>query len=193
MCHPVIGSGYRETGDPWINLLCHAGTATPRVVDGASRGLDATKETHPMAEHDNRTRKQAEREQFLAEPHTATLSVSLGAHRGPLAVPIWYHYTPGGRPWVLTGAGTRKAQTIEAAGFFSLMAQRLEPSRRYVAVDGAVSRIDRATDDQIENLTRRYLDGAAAKRHIDFLHTLGEHLVITMSPGHWLYSDAEAF
>ena len=47
-----------------------------------------------------------EREQFLAEPQLAALSVTAGDKRGPLTVPIWYQYSPGGEPWVLTGAGT---------------------------------------------------------------------------------------
>jgi len=34
-----------------------------------------------------------EREQFLAEPHIAALSVSAGDKRGPLTVPIWYQYS----------------------------------------------------------------------------------------------------
>lgn len=145
--------------------------------------------THP----DNMTRIITERQQFLAEPRAAALSVSLSPSRGPLIVPIWYQYTPGAEPWILTGAGTRKARSIEAAGSFSLMVQRLEPTRRYVAVDGAVSRIELATDEHIVELTRRHLTGAAAQRHIDFLRTLGQHLVISMRPEHWLYSDAEAF
>lgn len=145
-----------------------------------------------MTQQHNRTRNHAVREQFLTEPHTATLAVSLGVSRGPLTVPIWYQYSAGGQPWVLTGAGTRKAKSIEAAGFFSLMVQRLEPTRRYVAVEGAVSQIEPATDDQIVELTRRYLSGDAADRHIDFLRSLGEHLAISMRPEHWLYADAEA-
>lgn len=146
-----------------------------------------------MSFPDNTSRIKAEREQFLAQPRTAALSVSLGVNRGPLTVPIWYHYTPGAEPWILTGAGTRKARSIEAAGFFSLMAQRSEPTRRYVAVDGPVSRFQPATDDDIVELTRRHLSGAAADRHIDFLRNLGQHLVISMHPEHWLYSDAEPF
>lgn len=145
--------------------------------------------THP----DNMSHIRAEREKFLAEPRTAALSVNLGPSRGPLTVPIWYQYTPGAEPWILTGADTRKARSIEAAGHFSLMVQRLEPTRRYVAVDGAVSRIEAATDDDIVELTRRHLSGAAANRHIDFLRTLGQHLVVSMRPEHWLYSDAESF
>ena len=37
-----------------------------------------------------------DRELFLAEPHIAALSVSAGEGRGPLTVPIWYQYAPGG-------------------------------------------------------------------------------------------------
>jgi hypothetical protein len=146
-----------------------------------------------MTRPENKIRIKTDREQFLAEPQTGALSVSLGASRGPLTVPIWYQYIPGGEPWVLTGARSRKARAIEAAGFFTLMVQRLEPTRRYVAVDGAVSRIERATDEQVVELTRRHLSGDAAERHVKFLRDFGEHLVISMRPEHWLYSDDESF
>src|SRR4029079_19236900 len=98
-----------------------------------------------------------EREQFLAEPHIAALSVSAGDKRGPLTVPIWYQYSPGGEPWVLTGAGARKHRLIEAQGEFTLMVERLEPSVRYVAVDGPVTRIESGTDDQLLGLNKREL------------------------------------
>ena len=57
-----------------------------------------------------------ERENFLTEPHIAALSVASGSERGPLVVPIWYQYRPGGEAWVLTAPGSRKAELIEAAG-----------------------------------------------------------------------------
>lgn len=40
-----------------------------------------------------------DRELFLAEPRIAALSVSAGEGRGPLTVPIWYEYEPGGEAW----------------------------------------------------------------------------------------------
>ncbi|MGI9001216.1 MAG: pyridoxamine 5'-phosphate oxidase family protein [Pseudonocardia sp.] len=64
-----------------------------------------------------------------------------GTNRGPLTVPIWYQYAPGGEAWVLTSVGSRKAQLIEAAGRFSLMVERVEPSIRYVSVEGPVTRM----------------------------------------------------
>src|SRR4051794_24036975 len=95
---------------------------------------------------------QDDREQFLAEPRVAALSVYAGDTRGPLVVPIWYQYAPGGEPWILTAPASRKARLIEANGFFSLMVERSEPTVRYVAVDGSVSRIEPATDAQLEEM-----------------------------------------
>ncbi|MGB3480902.1 MAG: pyridoxamine 5'-phosphate oxidase family protein [Mycobacterium sp.] len=135
-----------------------------------------------------------EREQFLAEPHIAALSVFAGDNRGPLTVPIWYQYSPGGEPWVLTGAGSRKARLIEATGFFSLMVERLEPTVRYVAVDGAVSRIEPGTDAQMEELAHRYLDDTAAKGYLEFAKAnFGDHVAIFLQPQHWASADMGSF
>ncbi|TFV57161.1 pyridoxamine 5'-phosphate oxidase family protein [Mycobacterium sp. PS03-16] len=135
-----------------------------------------------------------DREQFLAEPHVAALSVSAGAGRGPLTVPIWYQYSPGGEPWVLTGDGSRKHGLIEAAGFFSLMVDRVEPTTRYVAVDGPVSRIEPATDAQLEEMTYRYLPGEAGQRYLDFARAnLGANVAVYLRPEHWLSADLGAF
>lgn len=137
---------------------------------------------------------QDEREQFLAEPHVAALSVYAGDTRGPLTVPIWYQYSPGGEPWILTGPASRKARLIEATGYFTLMVERVEPTTRYVAVDGAVSRIEPGTDDQMEEMARRYLSGDAADRYLDFAKkNLGEHIAIYMQPQHWLSTDMGSF
>jgi pyridoxamine 5'-phosphate oxidase-like protein len=134
-----------------------------------------------------------EREQFLAEPHIGALSVNAGDDRGPLTVPIWYQYAPGGEPWVLTGTGSRKHRLIAATGHFSLMAERVEPTVRYVAVDGAVSRIEPSTDAQLEEVTRRYLSGEAADKYLKFAHeNLGENVIIYMQPQHWLSADLGA-
>jgi hypothetical protein len=136
-----------------------------------------------------------EREAFLAEPrHVGALSVFAGPDRGPLTVPIWYHYSPGGELWILTGSGSRKHRLIEAAGYFSLMIDRVEPTTRYVAVDGPVSRIEAGTDAQMEEVTRRYLSGESADRYLKFAkENLGEHVAIFLAPQHWLSADMGSF
>ncbi|MBS9532346.1 pyridoxamine 5'-phosphate oxidase family protein [Mycobacterium sp. M1] len=134
-----------------------------------------------------------EREQFLAQPHIAALSVDGGTGRGPLTVPMWYQYTPGGEPWVLTATGSRKAGLIEAAGCFTLMVERVEPSLRYVAVEGAVSRVERGTDAHHIELAHRYLPPARAEKYLEFaLSELGEQLVIHLRPRHWVSAELGA-
>ena len=134
-----------------------------------------------------------DREQFLAEPRIAALSVDAGPGRAPLTVPIWYQYTPGGEPWVMTAAGSRKVGLIEAAGRFSLMVERTEPSLRYVAVDGAVSRIEPGTDEQHSELAHRYLPPERAERFLQFARAeLGEQVVISLRPQHWISADLGA-
>jgi nitroimidazol reductase NimA-like FMN-containing flavoprotein (pyridoxamine 5'-phosphate oxidase superfamily) len=135
-----------------------------------------------------------EREQFLAEPHIGALSVSAGEGRGPLTVPIWYQYAPGGEPWVLTGTDSRKHRLIESSGYFSLMVERLEPTTRYVSVDGAVSKIEPGTDAQLEEMTYRYLSDESAKQYLEFAHAnLGDHVAIYLKPQHWLSADMGSF
>jgi nitroimidazol reductase NimA-like FMN-containing flavoprotein (pyridoxamine 5'-phosphate oxidase superfamily) len=135
-----------------------------------------------------------EREQFLAEPHVAALSVSAGDKRGPLTVPVWYQYSPGGEPWVLTGEGSRKHRLIETQGEFTLMVERTEPSVRYVAVDGPVSRIVPATDEQLVEVTKRYLPPEAVEPYLEMARREhGPSVVVHMKPEHWLSSDLGSF
>src|SRR6202034_4705054 len=105
---------------------------------------------------DNR-RSVRDRELFLAEPHIAALSVSAGRDRGPLTVPMWYQYEPGGEAWVLTESASLKARFIQAEGRFSLMVDRVTPTIRYVSVEGPVTRTIPETDDLLREITERYL------------------------------------
>jgi nitroimidazol reductase NimA-like FMN-containing flavoprotein (pyridoxamine 5'-phosphate oxidase superfamily) len=134
-----------------------------------------------------------EREQFLAEAHIAALSVDAGDGRAPLTVPMWYQYVPGSQPWVLTGAGSRKVALIEAAGSFSLMVQRAEPTLRYVAVDGTVAGVEPGTDDHHVELAHRYLPPERAEKYLQFaLAQPGEEVVIRLRPQHWVSADLGA-
>lgn len=141
---------------------------------------------------------EAEREAFLAEPHYASVSVNVDSSRGPMAVPLWYHYTPGGELWVLTGDGTLKAEALKAAGRFTLIVQRIKPTRRYVAVEGSITRVEPATDEDMVTLVDRYLEGGEAERHLEWLRehfrtAPGKNLRISMRPERWLAADRGAF
>ena len=132
----------------------------------------------------------SDRESFLAEPHVAALSVSAGQDRGPFTVPIWYQYAPGGEAWVLTEAGSRKARLIETAGRFSLMADRVMPTVRYVSVEGPVTRIVPGTDELLREITARYLPPDQVQAYLDFAQAeLGQQVAIYLRPERWLTAD----
>lgn len=134
-----------------------------------------------------------EREQFLAEPHVAALSVHSGERRGPLTVPIWYQYHPGGDLWFITGAGSRKHRLIDAAGYASLMVDRVEPTVRYVAVDGPVLRIEPGTDEQLVEVTRRYLAPEKVDGYLEFARREhGDSVAVLIRPQRWLSADLGA-
>ncbi len=131
-----------------------------------------------------------DRELFLAEPHIAALSVSACPGRGPLTVPIWYQYVPGGEAWVLTEAGSRKARLIEAAGRFTLMAERTLPTVRYVSVEGPVTRTVPETDELLREITARYLPPEKVDAYLEFAKAdLGEQVAIYLRPQRWLSAD----
>jgi Pyridoxamine 5'-phosphate oxidase len=132
----------------------------------------------------------SDRQFFFAEPHVAALSVSAGENRGPLTVPIWYQYAPGGEAWVLTEAKSRKVALIESAGRFTLMVSRVMPTNRYVSVEGPVSRIVPGTDEQLREIAARYLPPDQALAYIEFAEAeLGEQLAIYLRPERWLTAD----
>ena len=132
----------------------------------------------------------SDRERFLAEPHVAALSVSNGPDRGPLTLPVWYQYAPGGEAWVLTEAGSRKARLIAAAGRFTLMVDRVMPTVRYVSVEGPVTRTAPGTDDLLREITERYLPPDQVPAYLEFARAeLGEQIAIHLRPEHWLTAD----
>ncbi|MEV5549577.1 pyridoxamine 5'-phosphate oxidase family protein [Streptomyces sp. NPDC052309] len=131
-----------------------------------------------------------ERETFLAEPHIAAIAVDAEAGRAPLTVPIWYGYEPGGDVWILTGLDSRKHQLIKAAGRFSLMVDRLEPTIRYVSVEGPVVEAVPATVERLREIAARYLPAEKVDGYVDFAwKNHGDQVVLRMRPEHWVSSD----
>ncbi|MFJ4683921.1 pyridoxamine 5'-phosphate oxidase family protein [Streptomyces sp. NPDC091377] len=134
-----------------------------------------------------------ERELFLAEPHIAALSVDAGAGRAPLTVPIWYGYEPGGDAWILTPKDSRKDELIKAAGRFTLMVDRVEPTVKYVSVEGPVIDHKPGTTEILREISTRYLPAEKLEEYIEFsLNNHGESVVITMRPERWLSADLGA-
>ncbi|MEQ7010673.1 pyridoxamine 5'-phosphate oxidase family protein [Actinopolymorpha sp. B17G11] len=131
-----------------------------------------------------------EREQFLAEPHIAALAVVSGQDRGPLTVPMWYQYTPGGEAWILTGVDSRKTALLKAAGRFTLMVDRVTPTIRYVSAEGPVTRIVPGTTEHLQEMAGRYVPEDKRAAYVEVaLGEHGEQVAIFMRPERWVSSD----
>lgn len=132
----------------------------------------------------------AERAAFLADVHVGVLSVANG-DRGPLTVPVWYTYEPGGLVSVITGRASQKAQRIDAARRFSLCAQTETAPYKYVSVEGPVAAIDDPVDPaERREVAYRYLgaefgDGYLAATEAE----AATNVTIRMRPERWLSVD----
>ena len=135
---------------------------------------------------------QQEREAFLAADHVAVISVERTA-RGPLAVPVWYAYEPGGEVRIWAGADSLKVRLIQRAGRFNVCVQQEEQPYKYVSVEGPVIAIDSIDFERdLKPLIYRYLGRPAGDRYIQELggsDGVAEDIIIRMSPEHWLSED----
>ncbi|MFI5805149.1 pyridoxamine 5'-phosphate oxidase family protein [Streptomyces sp. NPDC051561] len=130
------------------------------------------------------------REAFLAEPHIGALAVDAGPGRAPLSVPIWYAYTPGGEVWIVTAPDSRKAELIRAAGRFTMMADRMEPTVRYVSVEGPVVSEEPCSYEQLTEMSARYLPAEKLADYVDFSWKQeGAPTLFRMRPQRWVSAD----
>lgn len=136
------------------------------------------------------TRK--EREAFLADVHVGIIAIPEEG-RGPLTVPVWYSYDPGGELRLVTGRTSRKGQLLERARKFSLCAQTETPPYKYVSVEGPIIAIDPADlERDLRPLAHRYLGPQMGDAYI--AKTRGEpeyadNVRVRMRPERWLTVD----
>ena len=133
-----------------------------------------------------------ERETFLADLHVGVISIDEPG-RGPLTVPIWYDYQPGGELWLITDRGSRKGKALDKAGRFSLCAQTEAPPYKYVMVEGPIVSV--GTED-LENVARamayRYLGKELGDQYIEATRAeaeRGDTVCYRMRPKRWLSVD----
>jgi nitroimidazol reductase NimA-like FMN-containing flavoprotein (pyridoxamine 5'-phosphate oxidase superfamily) len=132
----------------------------------------------------------AEREAFLADLHVGIISIA-DPERGPLTVPIWYDYEPGGELWVLTGRTSRKGKLLEGAGRFSLCAQTEAPPYKYVSVEGAITAIEPSdVEKHGRPMARRYLGRELGDRYVaETMQANEQSVLVRMRPELWLTVD----
>ena len=131
------------------------------------------------------TMTKQERESFLADLHVGVISIAEEG-RGPLTVPIWYFYEPGGEIWFTTDRASRKGKLLERVGRFSLCAQTETLPYKYVSVEGPIVAIEAADLERHRRpLAHRYLGLGVGDRYIESTRDLVVAL-FRMRPERWL-------
>lgn len=132
----------------------------------------------------------AEREAFLAGTHVAVVSIAEDG-RGPLTVPVWYHYQPGGDVRISTSRRSKKAELIRKAGRMSLLVQTETPPYQYVSIEGP-ARLDADTDiTELErSLAIRYLGEKRGTAYFESTEDQrAESVLVILTPERWLTVD----
>jgi nitroimidazol reductase NimA-like FMN-containing flavoprotein (pyridoxamine 5'-phosphate oxidase superfamily) len=136
------------------------------------------------------TMSRAEREAFLAGVRVGVLCIADGA-RGPLAVPVWYGYEPGGELWFVTDRDSRKGKLLLLVDRVSLCAQTEAPPYKYVSVEGPIAAIERADLERHRRaLAHRYLGRELGDRYIAGSSAGGDDsIVVRVKTERWLSVD----
>ena len=133
-----------------------------------------------------------EREAFLADLHVGVISIDEPG-RGPLTVPIWYDYEPGGELWLITDRGSRKGKLLDAAGRFSICAQTEAPPYKYVTVEGPIVSADATNMEDVgRSMAHRYLGPELGDQYVEATRAEAEEretVCYRMRPEHWLTVD----
>ena len=131
-----------------------------------------------------------EREAFLADVHVGVISIPEPG-RGPLTVPVWYAYEPGGELRVVTARTSRKGQLLARSGRCSLCAQTETPPYKYVSVEGPIVAIEAAQlERDLRPLARRYLGRQMGDQYVERTAAAhGDNVLVRMRLERWLTVD----
>jgi uncharacterized protein len=130
-----------------------------------------------------------EREAFLAETRVAVISIAEDG-RGPLTIPVWYAYEPGGAVRFLTGGSSKKATLLKRAGRMSLCVQTETAPYKYLSVEGPVTFGKPDFERDSRPMALRYLGEQMGEMYL--ASTADERetsVLVTLEPQRWLSVD----
>ena len=131
----------------------------------------------------------AEREAFLSDLHVGMLCVN-EVNRGPLAVPVWYRYEPGGEIFIVTGESSRKARALRTGARATFAVQTEAPPYKYATIEGPVTLGKPDFEHDIRAVAIRYLGPAGGEAYLKSTGATGAgSVLIRIKPEHWLTVD----
>ena len=130
----------------------------------------------------------SERELFLSALHVGIISIPR-ATKGPLTVPIWYDYQPGGELWVITDTDSIKGKLLTKASRISLCAQTETAPYQYVSVEGPFTTRP-STQEELLAMAVRYLGEEQGQAYAENSAGGGEgSIVVAIAPETWFSVD----
>ncbi|MBV56168.1 MAG: pyridoxamine 5'-phosphate oxidase [Gammaproteobacteria bacterium] len=134
------------------------------------------------------TMSSSERELFLSGLHVGIISIPR-ASKGPLTVPIWYDYQPGGEVWVITDTDSIKGKLLTKASRISLCAQTETAPYQYVSVEGPFTTRP-STQEELLAMAVRYLGEEQGQAYAENSAGGGEgSIVVAIAPETWFSVD----
>jgi nitroimidazol reductase NimA-like FMN-containing flavoprotein (pyridoxamine 5'-phosphate oxidase superfamily) len=130
-------------------------------------------------------------QEFLAGPHVGIVSVNQPG-RGPMSVPIWYFYEPGGDVVLITPPDSRKGKLMQVGVRIGFCVQTEDLPPKYVSVEGPVVSIEPAdVERHVRPLCHRYLGQEIGDGYVDSTRPDGttKEVVIRMRPDRWYSRD----
>lgn len=133
----------------------------------------------------------AEREAFLAEVRVAVISVAEEG-RGPLTVPVWYRYEPGGDICFVTGGRSKKANLIRKSGRLSFCVQTETAPYQFVSVEGTVTVAEPDYERDTRQVAHRYLGEQMGEMYLQMTaadRAAEPSVLVRLTPKRWATVD----
>lgn len=134
----------------------------------------------------------AERQAFLAETRVGIISIPEEG-RGPITVPVWYTYQPGGDVCVWTSASSRKANLLKTAQRISFCVQDpTPPFYKYVSIEGPFSIRPVDLERDIRPMAIRYYgpeNGESYYTDVSKSDDWKSSILVCIHPERWLTAD----
>ena len=133
----------------------------------------------------------SEREAFLAAVRVGIFAVANG-DLGPVAVPVWYAYEPGGDALIVIGKESEKARLLHAAARMTLSVQDEKPPYGYVSIEGPVTFEMVNFAEHVVGIAERYLGAAGAKQYLAPMtpeRSAASEVLVRLRPERWRTVD----
>ncbi len=132
-----------------------------------------------------------QKEAFLAATRVGIVGIAEEG-RGPVTVPVWYQYEPGGTVRFVTGKSSKKATVLEHESRASFCVQTETPPYSYVSIEGPAEIGPCDYDAHIKEMAIRYLGEELGKAYLEMTHPggeMGESVLVTITPKRWWSVD----